>query len=102
MLDQQRPVDMLRHDVGRILSTWHLAELDGSGADLVLCPEICHVEVPDLAEPTAPAHADRRRGVSVDSDLDFEAKVSRQGLQPKALLDALVDAMEFGLSLGKC
>ena len=72
---------MLRENIRRVRGAIDLGKSEISSLKTVLDPEIRHMEVPDLAKPTAAADADCRRGISEEVKVQGDAKISSRRLQ---------------------
>ena len=89
---------MLCHHVCWVVGAQYLNKVNGSGSDFLLNPQVCDIEMSELAHPTTSAHADRGSRVRMDADIHLEAEIASDRLQAEALRDAHADAVQLGFA----
>ena len=95
---EHRLVSVLRHDVRWVVCTQDLDKFNGSGSAFGLRPKICHIQVADLAQASAPSHTKCCTRIAMDSNLVLETQFLGDRLQTECLGDTDVDPMQLGLS----
>ena len=77
---QRCSICVLRHDVSWILGAQNFVKADFSCPHLFLTPKISDIQISDLSESASAAYAHCCSRIGVDSDADFETKVSSNAL----------------------
>ena len=97
MAVQQLAVHRLGQDVGRVLRSWVLQELEVPRPDPLLHPELSGGQVPDAADASAPADADGGAAVGIQAQALLKAKVAGDSHEAQSLGCPLDDARQLGL-----
>ena len=75
-------VNILGEHVSWVLCSGHFQELNDSASDLFLYPQVSRVKVPDFTKAAALRNANGGRCVAMDPNLQFEAQIPTNSLQP--------------------
>ena len=89
--------NVLGEEVRWVFCAQHLAQGDLTGSDFLLHPKLAYCQMPDAANATASAYTDGCRGVCIDSQLHFGAKILGETLQAQRLCRAFHDASKLRL-----
>ena len=76
-------------------------ERDRTGSDFLLTPKIRRVEMPDFAKSSTPANAERRSGISVDSNANVHTEIASQALKSETMGNASRYSVELSFARGQ-
>ena len=82
----------------------YLVQCKLSAIELVLEPQVAHVEVSQLAQACASGNSNCRAGVCVDSGCDFHSKIGKKSNEAESLGCAFGESIKlcFGTAQSDC
>ena len=94
----QRIGQILRQQVGYIVSAGHLMQAEVLRPQPILHPKVGDSQVAYAAKPASPTYANGCRRVREDAKLYLQVKILAQSLKAETFSRGVTDPCEFGLS----
>ena len=99
---QEVPRDMLREDIGGVVSPVDLLQQDLAGTAFILDPQVCCGQVTDFSKSTPPAYADCGCRICPHFKVEADVKIPGEGHEADGDRASFADARELCFSTAKC